>query len=193
MASKISSSVLLTLFIFAMVFSSILPLEAGPSTGASSSTNTAFNTNKVLSTMRVLRASTTRQMLPLPLLMKTQFAVGSLYVDINVALMEVIFMLQRCTNQNIQTLNERGGCRKSEVASNILLTPRSCLASKYDLYSKSKVRIDVEKVNRYCLSLSEKVSANKALVAVFPGEAKMVRLESFLKLTMAQYGYWCGQ
>ena len=51
----------------------------------------------------------------------------------------------------------------------------------------------MEKVNRYCLSLSEKVSANKVLVAVFPGEAKMVRLESFLKLTMAQYGYWCGQ
>lgn len=33
------------------------------------------------------------------------------------------------------------------------------LCSKYDLYSKSKVRVDVEKVKPYYLSLIEKVSA----------------------------------
>lgn len=32
--------------------------------------------------------------------------------------------------------------------------------SKYDLYSKSKVRIDVEKVKPYYLSLIEKVSTD---------------------------------
>ena len=37
------------------------------------------------------------------------------------------------------------------------------------------------------------LTQDNSLVAVFPGEAKMVRLESFLKLAMAQYGYWCGQ
>ncbi|GMQ06265.1 hypothetical protein CsSME_00050918 [Camellia sinensis var. sinensis] len=40
--------------------------------------------------------------------------------------------------------------------------------NKYDLYSKSKVHIDVEKVKPYYLSLIEKV--------VFPGEAEMVNV-----------------
>lgn len=34
--------------------------------------------------------------------------------------------------------------------------------SKYDLYSKSKVRIDVEKVKPYYLSLIEKVNREKS-------------------------------
>lgn len=37
------------------------------------------------------------------------------------------------------------------------LTSAHCLNSKYDLYSKSKVRVDVEKVKPYYMSLIEKV------------------------------------
>ncbi|KAI7983681.1 Protein MOR1 [Camellia lanceoleosa] len=40
----------------------------------------------------------------------------------------------------------------------VLSTNRLFITSKYDLYSKSKVRIDVEKVKPYYLSLIEKVS-----------------------------------
>ncbi|CAK9160414.1 unnamed protein product [Ilex paraguariensis] len=50
--------------------------------------------------------------------------------------------------RSIQTPDERGGCRESEMASHFQV--------KYDLYSKSKVRIDVEKVKPYYLSLIEK-------------------------------------
>ncbi|KAF8400907.1 hypothetical protein HHK36_014210 [Tetracentron sinense] len=49
--------------------------------------------------------------------------------------------------------------------------------NKYDLYSKSKVRIDVEKVKPYYLSLIEKKNG----VAVLPCKAKMVKLRA-LKL-----------
>lgn len=38
------------------------------------------------------------------------------------------------------------------------LFPSLVICSKYDLYSKSKVRVDVKKVRPYYLSLIEKVS-----------------------------------
>jgi len=44
------------------------------------------------------------------------------------------------------------------VFSNIKLLVLSINCSKYDLYSKSKVRVDVEKVKPYYISLIEKVT-----------------------------------
>lgn len=41
------------------------------------------------------------------------------------------------------------------------------LYSKYDLYSKSKVRIDVEKVKPYYLSLIEKVFYNSSILSIY--------------------------
>ena len=40
----------------------------------------------------------------------------------------------------------------------LLLHLHTMFCSKYDLYSKSKIRIDVEKVKPYYLSLIEKVN-----------------------------------
>ncbi|GMP59420.1 hypothetical protein CsSME_00022702 [Camellia sinensis var. sinensis] len=48
--------------------------------------------------------------------------------------------------------------------------------NKYDFYSKSKVRIDVEKVKPYCLSLIEKVSTTLVRKLVFPSQAEMVNI-----------------
>ncbi|GMP75354.1 hypothetical protein CsSME_00032478 [Camellia sinensis var. sinensis] len=48
--------------------------------------------------------------------------------------------------------------------------------NKYELYSKSKVRIDVEKVKPYYLSLIEKVSTTLVRKLVFPSQAEMVNI-----------------
>ncbi|KAL7238750.1 hypothetical protein ACSBR2_004782 [Camellia fascicularis] len=48
--------------------------------------------------------------------------------------------------------------------------------NKYDLYSKSKVRIDVEKVKPYYLSLIEKVSTTLVRKLVFPSQVEMVNI-----------------
>ncbi|KAK9228970.1 hypothetical protein WN944_021927 [Citrus x changshan-huyou] len=99
MAGKISSAVLLTLFIFAMVFSSILPLEAGPSTDKSRANGSNFH-------------------------------VAALHKS----------------EANKHLMNE-------EDVENLKWLQIFC---NYDLYSKSKVRIDGEKVKPYYLSLIEK-------------------------------------
>ncbi|CAL5360447.1 unnamed protein product [Camellia sinensis] len=48
--------------------------------------------------------------------------------------------------------------------------------NKYDLYSKNKVRIDVEKVKPYYLSLIEKVNTTLVRKLVFPSQAEMVNI-----------------
>ncbi|KAF5942995.1 hypothetical protein HYC85_020637, partial [Camellia sinensis] len=48
--------------------------------------------------------------------------------------------------------------------------------NKYDLHSKNKVRIDVEKVKPYYLSLIEKVSTTLVRKLVFPSQAEMVNI-----------------
>ena len=67
--------------------------------------------------------------------------------------------------------------------SNACLIPLNCnscftiLHSKYDLYSKSKVRIDVEKVKPYYLSLIDKVSLfhNHSSKVFFPNDAHFIK------------------
>lgn len=53
------------------------------------------------------------------------------------------------------------------VFSNIKILVLSITCSKYDLYSKSKVRVDVEKVKPYYISLIEKVSTSRKLLFPF--------------------------